>query len=112
MGLGSTKSIAVLQAEATTEGGASLRRVLTATNLVMLGIGAIIGAGIFVLTGHAAATNAGNGVVFSFMLAFVGCRKILDREHPDQVVDLLVGDDAAHEEQVGAPVAVQPLHHG
>ncbi len=73
MGLGSTKSIAVLQAEAATEGTRSLKRVLTATNLVMLGIGAIIGAGIFVLTGQAAASNAGNGVVFSFSFAFVGC---------------------------------------
>ena len=42
-----TKSMADLRAE---EGG--LKRVLTATNLVLLGIGAIIGAGIFVLTGH------------------------------------------------------------
>jgi APA family basic amino acid/polyamine antiporter len=39
----------------------------------MLGIGAIIGAGIFVLTGQAAAANAGAAVVFSFILAFFGC---------------------------------------
>ena len=49
-----TKSMADLRGE---EGG--LKRVLTATNLVLLGIGAIIGAGIFVLTGTAAAQYAG-----------------------------------------------------
>ncbi len=73
MGLGSTKSIAQLQAEAAEEGSHSLKRVLTATNLTLLGIGAIIGAGIFVLTGHAAADNAGNAVVLSFVFAFLGC---------------------------------------
>jgi len=54
MSLGTTKSIASLQAEASTDDGTGLRRVLTATNLTMLGVGAIIGAGIFVLTGTAA----------------------------------------------------------
>jgi basic amino acid/polyamine antiporter, APA family len=73
MGLGSTKSIAQLQTEAADEGSHSLKRVLTATNLTLLGIGAIIGAGIFVLTGHAAADNAGNAVVLSFVFAFFGC---------------------------------------
>ena len=73
MGLGSTKSIASLQTEAAAEGGASLRRVLTATNLVTLGIGAIIGAGIFVLTGKAAASYAGPAVVLSFVAAGLGC---------------------------------------
>jgi APA family basic amino acid/polyamine antiporter len=53
------------------EGG--LKRVLTATNLVLLGIGAIIGAGIFVLTGTAAAQYAGPGIVLSFCLAGLGC---------------------------------------
>ena len=46
-----------------------LKRNLTATDLVMLGIGAIIGTGIFVLTGHAAAANAGPAVVLSFVVA-------------------------------------------
>ncbi|HTA73525.1 MAG TPA: amino acid permease [Gemmatimonadaceae bacterium] len=73
MALGSTKSIAMLQAEAADEGSHSLKRVLTVYNLTFLGIGAIIGAGIFVLTGHAAAENAGNAVVLSFGLAFFGC---------------------------------------
>jgi APA family basic amino acid/polyamine antiporter len=63
-----TKSMADLKGE---EGG--LKRVLTATNLVLLGIGAIIGAGIFVLTGTAAAQYAGPGIVLSFCLAGLGC---------------------------------------
>jgi APA family basic amino acid/polyamine antiporter len=63
-----TKSMADLRGE---EGG--LKRVLTATNLVLLGIGAIIGAGIFVLTGTAAAQYAGPGIVLSFCLAGLGC---------------------------------------
>jgi APA family basic amino acid/polyamine antiporter len=61
------KSIADLQAEATSEHG--LKRSLGAFNLVMLGIGAIIGTGIFVLTGTVAAQNAGPAVVLSFVLA-------------------------------------------
>src|SRR5499426_1038538 len=74
MGLGSKKSIAVLQAEAAAEGQeVSLKRALGALNLTMLGIGAIIGAGIFVLTGTAAAQYAGPGIVLSFCLAGLGC---------------------------------------
>lgn len=74
MGLWSTKGIAQLQAEAAAEGeGHSLRRTLTALNLTTLGIGAIIGAGIFVLTGTAAAQYAGPGVVWSFVAAGLGC---------------------------------------
>ncbi len=52
---------------------ASLKRSLTASQLVSLGIGAIIGAGLFSLTGLAAAQNAGPAVVISFVLAAVGC---------------------------------------
>src|ERR1041385_3598647 len=48
-----------------------LRRSLGALDLVMLGIGAIIGTGIFVLTGHAAAANAGPAVALSFVIAGV-----------------------------------------
>jgi APA family basic amino acid/polyamine antiporter len=74
MGLGSRKSIALLQAEASGEGEErTLRRALGALNLTTLGIGAIIGAGIFVLTGTAAAQHAGPGVVYSFILAGIGC---------------------------------------
>ncbi len=53
--------------------GHSLKRTLTATQLVALGIGAIIGAGIFSLTGVAAAQHAGPAVVYSFILAAVAC---------------------------------------
>jgi APA family basic amino acid/polyamine antiporter len=73
MGTWTTKNIATLQAEAAAEGEGSLKRVLTATNLTLLGVGAIIGAGIFVLTGTAAATNAGPAVVLSFVGAFFAC---------------------------------------
>jgi APA family basic amino acid/polyamine antiporter len=74
MGLWSKKSIALLQAEASGESHeATLRRALTATNLTLLGIGAIIGAGIFVLTGTAAANYAGPAIVLSFILAGTGC---------------------------------------
>ena len=73
MGIWSKKSMAVLQAEASSEGHHTLKRALTATNLVMLGIGAIIGAGIFVLTGTAAAQHAGPAIVVSFVLAGFAC---------------------------------------
>jgi APA family basic amino acid/polyamine antiporter len=63
------KSITELQAEALTDH--SLKRALGALNLTMLGIGAIIGTGIFVLTGTVAALNAGPAVVLSFVLAGV-----------------------------------------
>ncbi len=53
--------------------GTGLKRTLTASNLVLLGIGAIIGAGIFVLTGTAAANNAGPSIAISFVLAGAGC---------------------------------------
>src|SRR5512141_331125 len=74
MGIWSKKSVAVLQAEAAGEDTEhTLRRALGALNLVLLGIGAIIGAGIFVLTGTAAAQFAGPAIVFSFVLAGFGC---------------------------------------
>ncbi len=74
MGLWSKKSIALLQAEASGESHeTTLRRALSATNLTLLGIGAIIGAGIFVLTGTAAANYAGPAIVLSFILAGTGC---------------------------------------
>jgi APA family basic amino acid/polyamine antiporter len=73
MSLFATKSLAVLQEEARAEGQHTLKRALGATNLTLLGIGAIIGAGIFVLTGTAAAQYAGPAIVFSFVLAGIGC---------------------------------------
>src|SRR3989442_4306100 len=63
------KSVTDLQAEALTDH--SLKRALGALNLTTLGIGAIIGTGIFVLTGTVAALNAGPAVVLSFVLAGV-----------------------------------------
>jgi len=67
MNLFRRKSVTELQAEA--ESDQSLKRALGALNLTTLGIGAIIGTGIFVLSGTAAAVNAGPAVVISFILA-------------------------------------------
>ena len=67
-----TKSIADLQTEAS-DAEHGLKRALSATNLVTLGIGAIIGAGIFVLTGQAAANYSGPAIVLSFLLAGFAC---------------------------------------
>jgi basic amino acid/polyamine antiporter, APA family len=61
------KSVDQLRSDA--EHATGLKRTLTAMDLVMLGIGAIIGTGIFVLTGRAAAVNAGPAVALSFILA-------------------------------------------
>jgi len=65
------KDISALQAEAGAD--QSLKRALGPVNLVALGIGAIIGAGIFVLTGQAAASYAGPAIVYSFLLAGTAC---------------------------------------
>ena len=54
-------------------GDATLKRALTAKHLVMLGVGAVIGAGIFVLTGTAAAQFAGPALVVSFLMAGFAC---------------------------------------
>src|SRR5688500_1518894 len=51
----------------------SLKRSLGAGNLVALGIGAIIGAGLFSITGGAAAANAGPAITISFIVAALGC---------------------------------------
>ena len=67
------KPIALLKAEAESGGEHSLKRTLTALNLTSLGIGAIIGAGIFVLTGHAAASYAGPAVAISFVVGGIAC---------------------------------------
>jgi APA family basic amino acid/polyamine antiporter len=68
---GKRKSIASLQTEASSENG--LKRSLSSSSLVALGIGAIIGAGLFSLTGIAAAEHAGPAVTISFVLAALGC---------------------------------------
>ena len=57
----------------TTHGSLPLKRALSAINLVALGIGAIIGAGIFVLTGHAAAAIAGPAISLCFVLGAIAC---------------------------------------
>ncbi|SRR5690349_2469334 len=67
------KPLALIMNEASETGEHSLRRALGPTNLITLGIGAIIGTGIFVLTGAAAAQYAGPAIVFSFILAGIGC---------------------------------------
>src|SRR5262249_31142409 len=69
-----TKPIETLMNEAKGEqGGHNLRRTLSAANLTTLGVGGIIGAGIFVLTGTAAAQYAGPGIVISFIVAAIAC---------------------------------------
>jgi basic amino acid/polyamine antiporter, APA family len=67
------KPIDVLIAESAESGEGTLKRTLSSTSLVALGIGAIIGAGLFSLTGIAAADHAGPAVTLSFVLAAVGC---------------------------------------
>jgi APA family basic amino acid/polyamine antiporter len=67
------KSIEALQLEAAETGATSLKRTLSATSLVAMGIGVIIGAGLFSLTGIAAANNAGPAVTLSFIIAAIGC---------------------------------------
>ncbi|MFT3867427.1 MAG: amino acid permease [Nibricoccus sp.] len=67
------KSVAALQAEAAAEHEHSLHKALTATNLISLGIGAVIGAGIFVLTGQAVAQYAGPAIAISFIISGLGC---------------------------------------
>ncbi len=64
-----TKPIEELKQQAAASGEHSLKRVLTALDLTTLGIGAIIGTGIFVLTGQAAAAYAGPAIVLSMILA-------------------------------------------
>src|SRR5207245_9513094 len=80
MNLFRRKSVTDLQTEALTDH--SLKRALGAVNLTALGIGAIIGTGIFVLTGTVAAQNAGPAVVLSFVLAGVAsaCAALCYRE--------------------------------
>src|SRR5208283_2912451 len=67
------KPMSMLTEEAGEQGEHTLKRSLGAVNLVTLGIGAIIGAGIFVLTGKAAALYAGPAVSLSFVLAGIVC---------------------------------------
>ena len=75
------KSLAVLEAEAANietqaiigHGRPPLKRTLNLVSLTAIGIGGLIGAGIFVLTGHAAAEYAGPAIVLSFLLSGFAC---------------------------------------
>src|SRR5438034_3103095 len=71
MSIFATKSIEQIETEQIGGGEGTLKRVLGPTHLVMLGVGAIIGTGIFVLTGQAAAAHAGPAIVLSMVLAGV-----------------------------------------
>src|SRR5258706_2440123 len=62
-----------LEGEIARDEAHELNRALGPWQLIALGIGAIIGTGIFVITGHAAATYAGPGVVISFIIGGIGC---------------------------------------
>ncbi|MFB3813709.1 MAG: amino acid permease [Terriglobales bacterium] len=68
-----TKPLDMILKETQEEGEHALKRALGPLNLITLGIGAIIGAGIFVLTGAAAAQYSGPAIVLSFILAGVAC---------------------------------------
>ncbi|HWY88762.1 MAG TPA: amino acid permease, partial [Gemmataceae bacterium] len=70
-GLFATKSLEMLAAEA--KGENRLRRILGPVGLTSLGVGAIIGSGIFVMTPRVAANDAGPGVLISFAVAGVAC---------------------------------------
>lgn len=67
------KPLSVLLGEASATGEGTLKRTLGPVSLVALGIGAIIGAGLFSLTGLAASNFAGPGIMISFIIAAVGC---------------------------------------
>ncbi|RSK24758.1 amino acid permease [Hymenobacter metallilatus] len=67
------KSLELLRQEAAETGAGTLKRSLNGFNLIAIGIGVIIGAGLFSLTGIAAANNAGPAVTLSFVVAAVGC---------------------------------------
>jgi len=63
----------IIESQAAAAGEHTLKRALTAHHLVMLGIGAVIGAGIFVISGNAAANYAGPAVILSFVMAGIAC---------------------------------------
>lgn len=72
MGLWSKKTLKDLQASADVD-GRKLKRSLSSIDLVLFGIGAIVGAGLFSITGIAAAENAGPAIIISFLIAALGC---------------------------------------
>ena len=73
MSIFARKSITTLISEANEEGSGTLKKTLSAWGLTALGVGAIIGAGLFSLTGITAAENAGPAVTLAFIIAAIGC---------------------------------------
>lgn len=74
MGLWATKSVEdIVKGAEAVEGEHTLKRTLGPISLILLGVGAIIGAGLFSLTGIAAAENAGPAIAISFIIAAIGC---------------------------------------
>ena len=72
MSLWRTKSLQFIELEANS-GQQKLERTLGPFSLILLGIGAIVGAGLFSVTGIAAANNAGPAITLAFILAAIGC---------------------------------------
>lgn len=73
MGLFIRKSIEQLQSEANESGNKSLKRVLGPVSLIALGVGVIIGAGLFSITGTVASEYTGPAITLSFIIAAIGC---------------------------------------
>ena len=73
MGLFIKKPLSLLQSEAANEGKGSLRRVLGPIGLIAFGVGVIIGAGLFSITGTVAAEYSGPAITLSFAIAAIGC---------------------------------------
>src|SRR3569833_633499 len=73
MGLFTRNPLSVILQQAKDEGAHSLKRSLGSFDLTMPGIGSVIGAGIFVLTGQAAAQHAGPAIVLSYVLGGIVC---------------------------------------
>lgn len=73
MGLFIKKPLAELISEANETGNKSLKRVLGPLSLVALGVGVIIGAGLFSITGTVAANYTGAAITLSFIIAALGC---------------------------------------
>src|SRR5580704_17229754 len=67
------KTLDMIRSESEESGGHCLKRALGPLDLITLGIGAIIGTGIFVLTGSVAAQHAGPAIMLSFIFAGIGC---------------------------------------
>jgi len=73
MSLFKTKPISVLLSEAKEEGENALKKTFGPFSLIALGLGAIIGAGLFSITGLAAGSHAGPSIIISFLIAAIGC---------------------------------------